>query len=285
MKYLLRATILFWLVTSLMYTGCRYVDRANPIEFPIENQRIGAISGDLIKGYLKSKDSGKKPWKVSLRSLGIIPSFDEDIGDDLSEGKIKIIYVDKLELQSLATKIQPSGGAVVHAPSIQPPESSATLPINGGVSEKLALTATSLAKARKLPFEFSTKDSSQGDLIVYLFLQNRPPVQTKGGMDPDSKSGHRHLDSSVRVSLFLYENGKAPGVESFRCQKRLISDYPSDWLLSDWFFPKKAQAFDAALVDKGIAIRKNETKTSTESYSLASAISDCFEELSKEATR
>ncbi|TGJ98440.1 hypothetical protein EHQ53_01585 [Leptospira langatensis] len=268
-------------VGAILYilTNCQVVDQSNQREFADNEVKFHSVTGNAIKAYAKNDKQTKKPWKVRLVALGMIPSFDQDVSEEAFESKLKVIYVDKPELKNLSNVLKANKGETQAAPPIQPPEFSAFLGLDAFNLEKLATTATNSSKQKKLPFSFSGKDGEEGELIVYLFFQNIPPAFSRAGIVPDSTKGHRILDSSIRVSLFLKESGSK--LESFRCQKRILTEYPSDWLLTDWLL-SKGSTVDSLVIGKGLPIRKNEIKIGQETYSVEAVLSECFQGLAKE---
>ncbi|TGJ99467.1 hypothetical protein EHO59_16555 [Leptospira semungkisensis] len=259
--------------------NCQVMDQSNPREFSDDDRRFHSVTGNAIKAYFKNDKQIKKPWKLRTVGLGLIPSFDQDVSEEAFENRLKVIYVDKPELKNLGNILKANKGDVQASPPIQLPEFSAFVGLDSFNQEKLIAAATNSSKQNKLSLTFSGKDSEEGEMVVYLFFQNIPPTYSKAGIVPDSTKGHRFLDSSVRISLFLNEKGSK--LESFRCQKRILTEYPSDWLLADWFL-SKGYSVDSILNGRGLPIRRNDVKIGQETFSLESILSECFQGLAKD---
>ncbi|EPG75374.1 hypothetical protein LEP1GSC058_2036 [Leptospira fainei serovar Hurstbridge str. BUT 6] len=262
---------------------CQGSIRSGAKEFDSPTKKFAAVIGKTAKEYFKSPREKKSKWKVTLYGVEGIPSFEESLDDSLLDRQLKLIYMQKPELQALDKKINLlDGGSLKIAPIPQPPETLLTANLGKIYLDKAAEIATKSAKSNGLSLEFSTEDSKEGELQILIFLQNDPPVFTRAGIEPDSKEGHRRLDASIRVSMSVYDKEKGPGIESFRCQKRFLTKYPSDWFILDWYFPSGKTSFVESLLEKGIPIRENISKPSSDLFSVRRALDECWKELAKE---
>ncbi|PNV73334.1 hypothetical protein [Leptospira inadai] len=274
--------VLTWIgVFSIL--SCQGSVRSGAKEFDSPTKKFAALVGNTAKTYFRSAREKKAKWKVGVYAVEGIPNFDESLDDSLLDRQLKLIYVDKPELRALDKKISLlDGGNLQAAPISQPPEILLSSNLGENYSDKVAEVSTKSAKSNGLPLEFSTEDSNEGELQILIFLQNDPPVFTKAGIEPDSKEGHRRLDASIRVSMSVHDKEKGPGIESFRCQKRFLAKYPSDWFIIDWYFSPGKTSFVESLVEKGIPIRENVSKPSSEVFSVKRALDECWKELAKE---
>lgn len=274
--------VLIWVgVFSIL--SCQGSVRSGAKEFDSPTKKFAAVVGNTAKAYFKSDREKKAKWKVSIYGVDGIPNFDESLDDSLLEKQLKLIYVHKSELQGLDKKVNLlDGGKLQAAPIAQPPETLLSANLGKNYSDKAAEVATKVAKSNGLPLEFSSEDSKEGSLQILIFLQNDPPVFTRAGIEPDSKEGHRRLDASIRFSMSIYDKEKGPGIESFRCQKRFLAKYPSDWFIVDWYFPSGKTSFVESIMEKGIPIRENASKPSSDLFSVKRSLDECWKELVKE---